>query len=649
MGSSKNKDGSEKSSSSSSSSSKDKKSKKRVHAEETGEHPSRKGYSSEEEGEKPLKKQKKDKKGNKHQNQNKHNKHKTQKTDTKDKKQKKDKKGKDKSASSSHVDDSNSDASLDKQTRSENEEPDSKDGLRLFPDFSGEIEASVESTKRAARLGVPQWLAHPTTIDRDATAGLDEKRFALSAHAHSRCAKAGIESLFAVQSAVVPVLRAAHSLTRLRQHVRDLCVSAPTGSGKTLAYVIPIVEKLRTRLVVRLRALVVLPTKDLAHQVKECFEFFCSGTGLRVGIATGDVSMAKEQAALVGQGTKGARSLSGGSSQVDILVSTPGRLFDHLSMTKGFTLQHLEFWVMDEADRLLSEANEEWLTKVHAAIEQEVIPNPNSSPVPYPDACTRRSADARLELLAQPPPRIQKLLFSATLTADPAKLARLKLVRPLYIAVTHNGSVDADGHSATYTFPSTLSEFFSICPDGKKPLWLMYMLWEKIVCRGICFTKSLETAHRLAQLLQAWSDSVPADEWPGGSKILVAEYSSDIPHAERVRIMRLFKNGEINMLICSDLIARGMDVDQIESVVNYDVPTDMSQYTHRVGRTARAGKEGTAYTLVGLTQAAYFKSMMKENGHWDGSVKRFDPRNKIMDKLRDQFKQALEAVNEFYG
>ncbi|KAJ1819192.1 ATP-dependent RNA helicase dbp6, partial [Coemansia sp. RSA 2598] len=568
---------------------------------------------------------------------------------------KKDKKDKDKDkkpkheTTGSHAEDPENDDNLDKHDGPENGEHVFKDGLQMFPDFSEEAAMSLESTRRAAQLGVPQWLAHPTTVDRDVIAGLDEKRFALSTHVLSRCAKAGIESLFAVQSAVIPVLRAAHSLTRLRQHVRDLCVSAPTGSGKTLAYVIPIVEKLRNRLVVRLRALVVLPTKDLAYQVKECFEFFCSGTGLRVGIATGDVAMAKEQAALVGIDASDSEDLAGGKSQVDILISTPGRLFDHLSMTKGFTLQHLEFWIMDEADRLLSEANEEWLTKVHAAIEQDVAPGLDRGFVPYPDACTRRSADTRLEPLAQPPPRIQKLLFSATLTGDPAKLARLKLVRPLYIAVTHNGNVSVDGQAATYTFPSTLSEYFSTCPEDKKPLWLMYMLLEKIVSRGVCFTKSLETAHRLAQLLQAWSDSVPASEWPGGSKVLVAEYSSDIPYAERQRIMRLFKDGEINMLICSDLIARGLDIDQIESVVNYDVPTDMSQYTHRVGRTARAGKAGAAYTLVGVSQAAYFKNMMKENGHWDGALKRFDPRNKIMDKLRDQFKKALEAVSKIYS
>ncbi|KAJ1931289.1 ATP-dependent RNA helicase dbp6, partial [Linderina macrospora] len=253
----------------------------------------------------------------------------------------------------------------DEQTVEPEEQTTEPDGLQRFPDFSQDQELSTESALKAARMGIPHWLAHPTTIDRDLTVAATDPRFALSKHTLSRCSQEGITDLFAVQTAVIPVLRAAHTLSKLRQHVRDLCVSAPTGSGKTLAYVLPIVEKLRARLVVRLRALVVLPTRDLAHQVKECFDHFCIGTDLRVGLATGDVSLAKEQAMLV----EDSQKLRGGASKVDILVCTPGRLVDHLSATQNFTLQHLEFWVMDEADRLLGEAYQEWLPRVQASIE----------------------------------------------------------------------------------------------------------------------------------------------------------------------------------------------------------------------------------------------------------------------------------------
>ncbi|KAJ2805935.1 ATP-dependent RNA helicase dbp6 [Coemansia furcata] len=528
-------------------------------------------------------------------------------------------------------------------------EPAPVDGLLRFPDFSRQHLLSSESALEATRMGIPHWLAHPATVDRDATAPVADPRFALSPHAIACCEKAGISTLFAVQAAVIPVLRTAHTLSRLRRHVRDLCVSAPTGSGKTLAFVLPIVEKLRQRLVTRLRALVVLPTKDLAHQVKECFDFFCTGTDLRVGLATGDVSLAKEQAALADQSSK----LAGGSSLVDILVCTPGRLMDHLTLTTNFTLQHLEFWVMDEADRLLGETYQDWLPKVQSFIEAPVSPSAltTTADIPIPDACTSRDPESKLDLLARPPPRIQKLLFSATLTQDPAKIARLKLVRPLYISITDEGKKDTSataGPSATYTFPSTLTEHYASCPVDEKPLWLIYLLWEQRISGGVCFTKSLETAHRLAQVVQTWATNVPDDAWPG-AKIVVAEYSSDLPAAERTRIMRMFKQGAINLLICSDLIARGMDVDQISTVINYDVPTHMSQYTHRVGRTARAGRQGSAYTLVGSSQMFHFKKMMTESQHWDGCLNLIKPRKDLLETLRTQYMKALETVDEIYN
>ncbi|KAJ1734726.1 ATP-dependent RNA helicase dbp6 [Coemansia biformis] len=527
------------------------------------------------------------------------------------------------------------------------EEPAPAHGLERFPDFSRELEPSHATALEAARMGIPCWLAQPTTVDCDAQASVDDDRLALSPHVRSRCAAAGIGSLFAVQSAVIPVLRAAHAASRLRQHVRDLCVSAPTGSGKTLAFVIPIVEQLRARLVVRLRALVVLPTKDLARQVGEEFAFFCSGTDLRVGLATGDVPLAKEQHLLVDAAA--AAPLAGGSSRVDILVCTPGRLVDHLAATPNFTLQHLEFWVMDEADRLLGEAYQEWLPKVQASIEAvAAVPRRGACPalVPTPGASTSRRRPPGLGVLARAAPRIQKLLFSATLTQDPAKIARLRLVRPQYICVTGKGG--GGGDAGTYAFPSTLDEFYATCPVDEKPLWLIYLLWERQIRGGICFTKSLEAAHRLAQIVQTWIAEVPADAWPG-EKIVVAEYSSDLPAAQRAQVMRLFKQRKVSLLICSDLVARGLDIDQIAAVVNYDVPTHMSQYTHRVGRTARAGRHGAAYTLVAAPQAFHFKKMMKDGGHWEGCLRAISPQKGTLAMLRQQYEAALAKVAAIYG
>ncbi|KAB1222687.1 DEAD-box ATP-dependent RNA helicase 1 [Morella rubra] len=152
---------------------------------------------------------------------------------------------------------------------------------------------------------------------------------------------------------------------------RDLCINSPTGSGKTLAYALPIVQMLSTRAVKCLRALVVLPTRDLAFQVKAVFDAIAPAVGLSVGLAVGQSSIADEISELIKR-----PKIEAGicydpedimlelESSVDILVATPGRLIDHINTTKGFTLEHLCYLVVDETDRLLREAYQSWLPTV---------------------------------------------------------------------------------------------------------------------------------------------------------------------------------------------------------------------------------------------------------------------------------------------
>lgn len=160
----------------------------------------------------------------------------------------------------------------------------------------------------------------------------------------------GISKLFPVQVAVW------QETVGPGNFERDLCINSPTGSGKTLAYALPIVQLLSTRVVRCLRALVVVPTRDLALQVKRVFDAIASPLGLRVGLAVGQSSVADEIAELVHAPECDAgmcydaedvslRVRSGLRSKVDILVATPGRLMDHINTTKGFTLEHLYYLV----------------------------------------------------------------------------------------------------------------------------------------------------------------------------------------------------------------------------------------------------------------------------------------------------------------
>ena len=210
----------------------------------------------------------------------------------------------------------------------------------------------------------------------------------------------GYENFFPIQSLVIPDVIASERHSQIR--VRDICVSAPTGSGKTLAFVLPVLNALSNTMVRRLRALAVLPSRDLATQVYKVFKRYAEGSRLRVGLAIGQTDFEAEQKSLIlGAGndkasvaaahensdyavlrhafnptnpryameaysqspgyfeghSNSSSALStplGGRSAVDILVATPGRLIDHLDKTPGFTLQHLRYLIIDEADRLLS-------------------------------------------------------------------------------------------------------------------------------------------------------------------------------------------------------------------------------------------------------------------------------------------------------
>lgn len=225
------------------------------------------------------------------------------------------------------------------------------------------------------RQGLPAGLEDANFIEQDLRMPISEltESTPISERTQKRLKDLGISEFFAVQTALLPKLLRLPLTPLPFEKLSDYLVSAPTGSGKTLAYTVPIVEILSKRIVTRLRALIVLPTRDLVTQVKETLEEISKGSGLtvstlsepelsccweladiQIGTVTGQHSFAHEQTLLV----------DGAQSKLDILIATPGRLMDHLAMTKGFTLQHLRFLVIDEADRLLSSSFQNWLSQV---------------------------------------------------------------------------------------------------------------------------------------------------------------------------------------------------------------------------------------------------------------------------------------------
>ncbi|BGP19970.1 hypothetical protein JCM10213_006747 [Rhodosporidiobolus nylandii] len=502
-----------------------------------------------------------------------------------------------------------------------------------------------------------------------------------------RLGEMGIEEWFAVQTAVLPLLlspTASFSTTLYPPTPpRDLLVSAPTGSGKTLSYVVPVVEVLSRRVVTRLRALVLLPTRDLVGQVRETFEQYARGSGLKIGVATGQHSFAHEQSVLVGSSVPS--DLAGGSSQVDILIATPGRLMDHLKSTPGFSLQHLRFLVVDEADRLLTQSFHDWLPTVLAALKP-----PSSTPAPSAEddesAPALAAAASQLEAGAQKPQGLktadamaplwwdaegregrmvqaegierchgscQKLLFSATLSRDPAKIDALQLSRPIYISVEDalDASLDAAldagdvDEEKRFTFPATLTEHMLISPASHKPLNLFHLLHhpeaDRRVEKALCFTKSVEAATRLAKLVELFEEARGVRE--GESPVVVRAFSSELAPGERKKVLKDFKDGKITMLIASDLISRGIDLPSVSHVISYDIPSDMRKYVHRVGRTARAGQAGSAWSLVEEQEVAPFKAIMNAAQHYD-KIRRVKVKEREVEGFVDAYQVALEKL-----
>lgn len=143
---------------------------------------------------------------------------------------------------------------------------------------------------------------------------------------------------------------------------RDICITAPTGSGKSLVYIIPVIQNLMTRIICRLRALVILPTRDLAIQTHSILQEYIKNTNLKIGLITGQKSMKEEQSVLIENNYLNPTQYN---SKIDILICTPGRLRDHIQSTIGFTLQHIKYIIIDEADKLLSQSYNQWIEVIY--------------------------------------------------------------------------------------------------------------------------------------------------------------------------------------------------------------------------------------------------------------------------------------------
>ncbi|KAI0608235.1 SrmB Superfamily II DNA and RNA helicase [Pyrenophora tritici-repentis] len=507
---------------------------------------------------------------------------------------------------------------------------------------------------------LPTWLAQPTTIEASKTVPFSE--LGVDPFFAKTLQKQGFKDALAVQTALVPMLH-----TGFEQHLGDICVSAKTGSGKTLAYLLPIIEQLKDRTVPVLSAIVVVPSRQLVNQALQVAEELCSGTKIKVGTALGNVAFATEQKQLIKLrpqydprrarelNEKALRQYQTGSmerrglyedlkgmpmhhvpqydSSVDILICTPGRLVEHIENTTGFLLNAVRWLVIDEADQLLNQNFQGWANVLMDALHGE-------TPVDLMNAQERiqkreRDANSIWSIVLPARRQLTKVVLSATMEKDVTKLGTLRLKRPKLVVVQDETAEvqPLDYEDDVFELPSTLEEFAVHVGDGSnKPLHLLYILLNYVfpgsqtasvsssdssasdsssdsdsdsgdtsvsqqTGRVLIFTKSTESASRLSHLL-----NMLMPNFKNHIKTMTRALTAD---ASR-KLLKSFSSGAIKILIASDAASRGLDIPDISHVINYDLPTSITSYVHRVGRTARAGKPGEAWTLFTKTEAAWF-------------------------------------------
>jgi ATP-dependent RNA helicase RhlE len=335
-------------------------------------------------------------------------------------------------------------------------------------------------------------------------------------------AEMGYESMTPIQAQAIPVV-----LTG-----QDVMGAAQTGTGKTAAFSLPLLQRLLKHENAStsparhpVRALVLLPTRELADQVAQQIKLYAKYTQLRSAVVFGGMDMKPQTAEL----KKG----------VEVLVATPGRLLDHIE-AKTAVLNQVEYVVLDEADRML---------------DIGFLPDLQ-------------------RILSYLPKQRTTLLFSATFSPEIKRLAGSYLQNPITIEVARPNET-----------ASTVEQRFYAAQDDDKRRVIRQVLNERGLQQAFIFTNSKLGCARLARSLER-------DGFKTGA--LHGDKSQD----ERLKALEAFKKGEVNLLVCTDVAARGLDIKDVPAVFNFDVPFNAEDYVHRIGRTGRAGASGLAVTLV---------------------------------------------------
>ncbi|KKY19758.1 putative atp-dependent rna helicase dbp8 [Phaeomoniella chlamydospora] len=335
---------------------------------------------------------------------------------------------------------------------------------------------------------------------------------------------------------------------------RDCIGGSRTGTGKTIAFAVPILQKWAED-PFGTYAVVLTPTRELALQIHEQFLALGAPQSLKSVLVTGGADL-RTQALAIAQ-------------RPHIIIATPGRLADHIRTSGEDTMRGLsrvKVVVLDEADRLLTPGKGSMLTDVETCL----------SSLP-------------------PSSRRHTLLFTATVTPEVRALKSLPRPAnrpPIFITEVSSNPTPGDPSSSAALIPSTLNQTYLLVPPTQKPAYLMTLLQTAQNCSMpsvLIFTNRASTADLLTRTF------LKLDPPP----FTLSTLHSQMPQAQRTENLSNFRSRKSRILIATDVASRGLDIPSVSLVINYDVPRDPATYVHRVGRTARAGREGTSITFIG--------------------------------------------------
>ena len=340
-----------------------------------------------------------------------------------------------------------------------------------------------------------------------------------------------------------------HEMTPVQEHTipvilegRDIIGCAQTGTGKTAAYTLPLLNKLLIEgnpdNVVK--SLIIVPTRELAQQIDQQFQGFSYYAPLSTTVVYGG-----------GDGKGWDIQKNGMLNGADVVIATPGRMIAHLQ-NSGVDLSHVEYLILDEADRMLDMG----------------------------------FSDDIMKIISYMPAERQTIMFSATLPPKIRELAKTILRNPAEVNIAISKPNEAIDQSAY------------ICYERQKLGIIRELFAEPTDSKTIIFSSSKLKVKELAHTLKRMG-------------LDVAAMHSDLEQAQREEVMLNFKNNKVKILVATDIVARGIDIEDIGLVINYDVPHDPEDYIHRIGRTARAAATGSAITFVSEEEQGKFHQIEK--------------------------------------